>query len=194
MQRLLTMDPRRLPTILRLLRELCLGPVLRQPLPDNVRPDFTGCPPQQVKLVGVWRMEEHTLEEDMVAMPPMAIPIILLRQLPEDTIVVVSLGILSGKDVRTALAQVATHGMDRNARHSLPQITLEEATTIITIPAPAILIPVAPLTIQAPLLLPAPIPQADAVRVGLIGVLVPVKAPAVTVPEAALIQAIPARD
>lgn len=122
-----------------------------------------------------------------------AIPITLLFQPPEDITVAANLGTQSVKDVLMALAREAIHGTVQNAYRLPPQVILEEAITIITIPAPAIPIPVAPLTIQAPLLLLAPIPQADAAAVGLIGVLVPVKALAATVAGAALTQAIPVK-
>lgn len=120
-----------------LLRELCPEPVLNQLLRGNVRQDFTGCLHRQDKPAGVWLTEEHIPEEDMAATLLMAIPTILPRQeLPEDIIAAASLGILSGKDVRTALVRVATHGTDQNALHSLPRTIREEATIIVIPPVP----------------------------------------------------------
>lgn len=72
----------------------------------------------QDKPAGAWLMRERIPAEDMAATPPMAIPIILPHQLPEDIIAAVNLGILSGKDARTALVREDTHGMDQNALHS----------------------------------------------------------------------------
>lgn len=73
----------------------------------------------------------------MAVMPLMDILIILLLQLPEDIIVVAEPGILSNKDVLTALVRADSHGMDQNAHHSprptiqVIQVTQEEEAIII---------------------------------------------------------------
>lgn len=119
-------EQRQLATVQYLLLELCREPVLRQLLRDNVLQDITGCLHQEAKPAGAWLMQERMLAEaDTAAMLPMAILIILLRQPPEDIIVAVSLGILSGNDALTALVREATHGMDPNAYHSLLQVIPE---------------------------------------------------------------------
>lgn len=136
MQHLFIMDLHQLLIVQSLLRELCQEPALRRLLRDNVHQDFTGCRHQEAKPVGAWLMQEHMLAQaDTAAMLPIATLIILLRQPPEDIIVAVSLGILSGKGALMALALEASHGTDQNVYRSPLQAILGEvvtpATTII---------------------------------------------------------------